>query len=223
MNLVASSYTPSITTLLNAHRAAARPANPQVLVVSQPSTPRQYPLPATLDEAKQAIDVLGTQRITWLNDSAATKSAVLDAIGTHSWVHLACHAVQAKDPMQSAFYLHDGPLTLAEIMQNSFTHTDLAILSACQTAAGDETLTDEVVHLAAGMLGAGFRGTVATLWSILDADAPVVMKELYEHLAMRGLKTEDAANALHLAVTRLRNEVGERAFLRWIPFVHFGL
>ena len=73
------------------------------------------------------------------------------------------------------------------------------------------------------MLGAGFRGTIATLWSISDADAPVVMKELYARLSEWGLKAEDAANALHIAVVRLRNEVGERAFLRWIPFVHFGI
>ncbi|KZV65966.1 hypothetical protein PENSPDRAFT_637553 [Peniophora sp. CONT] len=222
MKIVASSYTPSLAALLNAHRAT-RPPDPQLLVVSQPATPHQSRLPATLEEARQAIEVLGQDRTDWLNDSAATKSAVLDVIGTHGWVHLACHAVQAKDPMQSAFYLHDGTLTLADIMQRSFTHTDLAILSACQTAAGDEALSDEVVHLAAGVLGAGFRGTIATMWSISDADAPVVMKEMYEHLARGGLKAEDAANALHLAVTHLRDKVGERAFLRWIPYVHFGL
>ncbi|VDC04649.1 unnamed protein product [Peniophora sp. CBMAI 1063] len=224
MDVVASSYTPSLATLLNAHRAR-RPPSPkvQVLVVSQPATPRQSRLPATLVEAKQAIGILGQDRTVWLNDAAATKSAVLDAIASHGWVHLACHGAQAKDPMQSAFYLYDGQLTLADIMQRSFTHTDLAILSACQTAAGDEALSDEVVHLAAGMLGAGFRGTVATLWSISDADAPVVMKELYERLAAWGLNSEDAANALHVAVTRLRNQVGERTFLRWLPFVHYGI
>ena len=45
---------------------------------------------------------------------------------------------------------------------------DLALLSACQTSAGDEKLSEEVIHLAAGMLAAGYRGAVATMWSIRD-------------------------------------------------------
>lgn len=33
---------------------------------------------------------------------------------------------------------------------------------------GDEKLSDEVVHLAAGISAAGYRGVVATMWSISD-------------------------------------------------------
>jgi CHAT domain-containing protein len=40
----------------------------------------------------------------------------------------------------------------------------LAFLSACQTAMGDETTPDEMMHLAAALLFAGFRSVVATMW-----------------------------------------------------------
>ena len=40
----------------------------------------------------------------------------------------------------------------------------LAFLSASETAMGDGNLPDEVIHLGATFLFAGFRGVVATMW-----------------------------------------------------------
>jgi CHAT domain-containing protein len=77
----------------------------------------------------------------------------------HSWVHLACHAVQdISGPTQSTF------------------------LSACQTAAGDEKLSEEAVHLVAGMLAAGYRSVITTMWFIMDDDTLPVAAEVYSHL-----------------------------------------
>ena len=40
---------------------------------------------------------------------------------------------------------------------------DLAYLSACQTSTSNEKLSEEAVHLAAGMMAAGYHGDVATM------------------------------------------------------------
>ena len=61
-------------------------------------------------------------------------------------------------------------------------NAELAFLSACQTAVGDEKIPEESAHLAAGMLAVGFKGVVATMWSIRDEDAPVVVEEYYKKL-----------------------------------------
>jgi CHAT domain-containing protein len=50
----------------------------------------------------------------------------------------------------------DGHLEVLEIMKQKIPNADLAFLSACQTSTGDEKLPDEAVHLAAGMLAAGY-------------------------------------------------------------------
>jgi CHAT domain-containing protein len=163
-----------------------------------------------------------------LEDSAATVGAVLaeiDARRPHI-LHLACHGIQ--DPIQptnSAFMLHDGPFTLAALMAKTAENAELAFLSACQTATGDEKLPEEAIHLASGMLAAGYRSVIGTTWSIGDADAPLVVDEVYAQLALRGKDGEktSVAHALHEAVGRLRDKVGEENFLRWILFVHFGL
>ena len=99
----------------------------------------------------------------------------------------------------------------------------LAFLSACQTAQGDKDLSDEAVHIAAGMLFGGYGGVVGTMWSISDHLAPKVAKDVYEHLFRNGRRPDyrDAAWALHDVVGRARREGA--SFNNWIPFIHLGL
>ena len=107
---------------------------------------------------------------------------------------------------------------------------NLAYLSACQTSTGDEKLSEEAVHLAAGMLAAGYRGVVATMWSISDRYGPQVAEDFYARLISQdlelerssGLCTDGAAHALHYSTQMLRKELGDLS-LDWLPYVHFGL
>lgn len=123
----------------------------------------------------------------------------------YNWVHLACHPTQnKKDPAQSAFLLHDGNLSLANITQRSFKNKGLAFLSACQTATGDKQLPDEAVHLAAGMQMAGYPSVIGTMWSIRDEDVPEVARQVYAGLLKDGrMDASRAARALHEAVVKL--------------------
>ena len=121
--------------------------------------------------------------------------------------------------------LHDGGLELSEIIKRQLVGADLADLSACQTSTGDEKLSEEAVHLAAGMLAAGYHGVVATMWSISDRRGPQVAEDFYARLIsqdLSGLSTDDAVRALHYSTQKLRKQLGDLA-LDWIPYVHFGL
>ncbi|KAG8729303.1 hypothetical protein FRC10_004079 [Ceratobasidium sp. 414] len=218
-----SSYTPTLSALL------APPLSPAtfsgIAMVGQAFTPGFSPLPGTGRE----LDKVGEQakhiRHTRLDRKSATRSAVLEAIEQSSWVHLACHASQnAERPMASAFHLQDGPLDLATITKKQLKNTDLAFLSACQTATGDKKLSEEALHLAAGMIMAGFRTVVATLWPIQDGDAPLVAEKSYEYMLKDRLPdTSKAARALHHAVGCLRENVGVEKYGRWAPYIHIGL
>jgi len=140
-------------------------------------------------------------------------------------LHLACHGIQdSLDPTNSAFMLHDGSLPLSVLMTKATVSAELAFLSACQTATGDEKLPEEAVHLTAGMLSIGYKSVIGTMWSIGDEDAPIVADEVYTRLLQFDANEERSrvALALHESVGHLREKVGEQAFLRWIPFVHFG-
>ena len=142
-----------------------------------------------------------------------------------SWVHFACHGVQdRKNPTDSGLLLSGSSrLTLSDIISMRMPSKDLAFLSACQTAAGNEDLSDEVVHMAAGMLSAGYRGVLATMWSISDLHAPTVANDVYVHLFKdkkpNSMKT---AEALHFAIKNLQGKPGVSS-LDWVPFIHMGL
>jgi CHAT domain-containing protein len=141
-----------------------------------------------------------------------------------NWLHLACHGVQKPDdPTKSALILEDGHLTLGEIIRLHLPKAELAFLSACQTTTGDDRLSEEAVHIAGGMLLAGYRGVVATMWSIRDDLAPEVADEFYAHI-MQGSQRPDgrrAAEALHFSVQKLRKR--DVSLIDWIPFVHLGI
>ncbi|THU86946.1 hypothetical protein K435DRAFT_682640, partial [Dendrothele bispora CBS 962.96] len=131
------------------------------------------------------------------------------------------------NPLSSAFALYDGRLELNTLTRLSLKNAELAVLSACQTATGDGNLPEEAVHLAAGMLAAGYHSVIATMWSIRDSDAPLIVDKLYANLLgcrdnSEGQKAKlTPAYALHEAVKHLREEVGEMNFVRWVPFIHF--
>ncbi|KAG8702823.1 hypothetical protein FRC08_003222 [Ceratobasidium sp. 394] len=218
-----SSYTPNLTSLL------APPPDPTLFsggaAIGQMATPGFSPLPgigAELDYIDLRLN--GHMPFTRLEGEQATASAVLAAMEQHSWMHLACHASQdPKKPTASAFHLYDGPLDLATITRKRLTNADLAFLSACQTATGDHDLPEEAVHLAAGMIMAGYRRVIATMWSIEDKDAPLVADRFYAYMLDESMpNTNKAAKALHHAVGCLRGEVGVKEFARWAPYIHIG-
>ncbi|VDB97588.1 unnamed protein product, partial [Peniophora sp. CBMAI 1063] len=231
-NYIVSSYTPSLSALRSCYTGAAkRNSLPNALIVTQPASPGHSRLPNTTKEGTCVADIMRGAQLpsTHLNHDQATVAYVLGIIGQFPWVHLACHGSQRRnDPTQSAFALYDGPLSLADLMSTISDDAELAFLSACQTAMGDENTPEESAHLAAGMLAVGFKGVVATMWSIMDEDAPVVVDAYYKKLielrnsGAVGRGQTGAAYALHEAVAKLRAKVGEGKFGRWAPFVHFG-
>ncbi|KAI0032624.1 CHAT domain-containing protein [Vararia minispora EC-137] len=234
VDMAVSSYTPSLSALLRAEGRTdpAPPSLPNILVVTQPKTPGLPPLPGTVVEGQMiSRHFPNPGAVMLLEHERATVDNILVAMAQHPWVHLACHGVLGdEDVTECAFVVYDGRITFSALMaktrrmEKEDRAPALAFLSACQTAAGDELVLEEAVNLAAGMLAVGYTSVVATLWSIGDADAPIVADGFYEHMT-RGMSsgtTTGTAYALDAAVAQLRGEVGERNFVRWVPFVHFG-
>lgn len=182
-------------------------------------------LPCAIEELERIERIADGLHLELLKGTGATVEAVSKAMEECAWVHLACHAIQdLRDPTDSALFLSDGKLSLAAIAQKSLKHGEFAFLSACQTAVGHQELPEEAIHLAAGMIMAGYATVIGTMWSIKDKHAPLIAGHVYASL-LEG-KTPDsrrAAKALHDAVAALRKEVGEDKYEEWAPFVHIGL
>jgi len=239
---VVSSYTPTVGTLLEKVKASGvgQPSTSQVLLVSQANTP-DLPTPGTIREMDSVKKILGAGADNYmhLDEATATVSRVRQEMETCSWVHFACIGGQDRnDPLSSNLLLYDGQLTLLQIMQLRIPRCKFAFLSACRTATGDAKLSDEAVHLAAGMLAAGCHGVVGTMWSNKDRSGVMVAEPFYEYLAAqkrddndggsprnRQLDSSKAAYVLHHAVQQFRKRTGdtEQGLMDWVPYVHFGL
>ncbi|KAJ3536759.1 hypothetical protein NMY22_g5891 [Coprinellus aureogranulatus] len=216
-----SSYIPSVSALnILVERAPGSVRTVSGLfLTSQPNPPQALRIPGTAREV-QSIYKMATKkgvRALLLEGDALTADRCLRHLDDYSSVHLACHALQNRqDP-------------LAKDLQ----HADLAFLSACQTSTGSENVSDEAVHLAAGMLAVGYRRVVATMWSICDGHAQEVANGFYENLWREqhgesefpgAFDGSASAVALHHATQNLRRSLdnSEASFLAWTPFVHFG-
>ncbi|KAE9386018.1 hypothetical protein BT96DRAFT_556151 [Gymnopus androsaceus JB14] len=222
-----SSYTPSVTALLQAQNLISDEARElKVLAIAQPSAEGQNILPGTETEVDyirhHAGDVVSVQT---LKGSVATVEQVKAGMRENNWAHFACHGIQnGQEPLQSALLLAGSSrLTLNDIITMQLSPKGLAFLSACQTAAGDENLSAEAVHIAAGMLSAGYRSVIATMWSISDLHAPQVANDVYGFL-FKDDKNDitQAAEALHYAIKNLR-EKDKVSFATWVPFIHVGV
>ncbi|KAG8792765.1 hypothetical protein FRC12_004919 [Ceratobasidium sp. 428] len=195
------------------------------LAIGLKTTPEKSDLPYALEEVERVQKVMSGMSFQRLTGSDATIESVLRGLEGNSWVHFACHATQdVGDPNESGFFLHNGKLNLAMITKQPLKHASIAYLSACETAMGDAELPGEAIHLAAGMLMAGFGTVIATMWAMKDEHGPVVAERVYAELLVDGVPdSRQAAAALHSAVAYLRDRVGEDKYEEWAPFVHMGI
>jgi CHAT domain-containing protein len=218
---VVSSYTPTLASILQQQRSLGGPFN--LLTVALPSTPYASSLPKTKEEVGRIQSLATGLSLVELMSKDATVQRVVDEMKASDWVHLACHGEQViPNAMASGLLLHDKKLELSEMIKMSLPKADFAFLSACQTAVGDEKVAEESVHLASGMLFAGYRGLIATMWSINDKDAPQIAEDVYREILKGGKPNrKEAARALHKAVKRLREE-SKGNLLSWVPFIHIG-
>jgi tetratricopeptide (TPR) repeat protein len=217
---VTSSYTSTLTALLRS-RTKSSPSTFRMMVVGLPETLEN--VSPEVDELQRLTSALSLETVS-LQGPDATVERVLTALKDCSWAHFSCHGHQdIEKPMQSHLRLYDGNLTVAQIARDQLCHANLAFLSACHTASGTTHFEDEAFHIAAGLQFAGFGGVIGTLWAVRDKHAPVVSREVYEHLFRKNQSIPDSTNAavaLRKAICRIRRD---GAFLfEWVPFIHIG-
>jgi tetratricopeptide (TPR) repeat protein len=222
-----SSYTPTLRALIDSkNRTASRPCRP--LTLALPITPGLAPLPRADGEARDLDSRVPGG--TMLIGPAATRDELLQRLPQHNCLHFAGHGSQdPADLSGSALYCYDhqanGPVTLDDIAGLRLANADLAFLSACETAVGATQIPDEAMHMAGGLLAAGFAHVVATHWSVGDAQSARAARVFYNELSRPyesgpRLDLTRTATAVHKAVCHLRDRYADPVL--WAPYVHIG-
>lgn len=100
-------------------------------------------------------------------------------------VGLAFHRPFVDSDMQSLVPSNDGVLTGAEAARLQLWGTDLVVLSACDTALGEDAGAEGTWSMAHGFRLAGVRAVMMTLWKVNDDTAPHFMKRFYQTMLER--------------------------------------
>ncbi|MEH2163599.1 MAG: CHAT domain-containing protein [Nostoc sp.] len=179
-------------------------------------------LPAVELEVKQISKAV---RSSMLLNEQFTSQALGDRIKSSSAdiVHLATHG-QFSSRLEDTFLLTwDGKVNvqeLSELLKNrggeSSKAIELLVLSACDTAAGDDRA---VLGLAGLAVKSGARSTIATLWPVKDKAAEMLMTRFYDQLRQPNITK---AEALRQAQINLIRQTDFHDPFFWSAFVLVG-
>ena len=181
------------------------------------------PLPSARVEVRRIC--AHVKAVVVLEGADATEAAVRSELAaSHPMLHFATHGLVPDDLSwlsRPALVLSrggdattDGLLDADEIAGLRLD-ARLVVLSACQTAMGDEIPGEGLQGLTRAFLVAGADRVVASLWSVSDTDTEDLMEALY-----RNLKTLPPADALRAARIEVLRRNPHPFF--WAPFVVFG-
>lgn len=140
-----------------------------------------------------------------------------------SIVHIASHGKFDSDVRNTFLLTYDGKLTLNDleslIRPNQYRGrpVELLVLSACQTAAGDDRAA---LGLAGVAVKAGARSALATLWFVNDQSTSALVSELYGQFLLAPAPSK--ARALQAAQLSLLNDRRFRHPCYWSPYLILG-
>ncbi len=142
---------------------------------------------------------------------------------SYSVVHLATHGQFSSNSDETFLLAYDERIKITELSQwlrnreeNRPKAIELLVLSACETAAGDN---EAALGLAGVAIQAGARSTVASLWALNDASTAELMGQFYQELTKPNITKAQALRNAQL--TLLKQEEYSIPYF-WAPYVLIG-
>ncbi len=149
-------------------------------------------------------------------------------LGRYRIIHFATHGLlNSEHPGLSGLVLslvnengraQDGFLRMHEIY-NLQLSADVVVLSACQTALGQEIKGEGLIGMTRGFMYAGAQRVVASLWQVDDLATRELMERFYRGMLKNGLRP---AAALRAAQLDMLKEKRWAAPFFWSAFVIQG-
>ena len=139
-----------------------------------------------------------------LYEDKATPNAVLDNASGKDVIHMGCHGwFDPEHPEQSGLWLAEGWLTVQRIIAElRLDRTRLATLSSCLSGRVEVRQGEEHVGLLQGVMYAGARAVITSLWSVNDTATRALFEAFYSWYEA-GIPAADAlADAAELVRSR---------------------
>ncbi len=221
----AVSLAPSLSTLAAMHDLTRHRSEAPVPLVAfgNPQPEGDLPsLPQAETQVREIAKLYGPGAHVYLG-AAATERRLKDECPSARVLHIATHGVlNDVNPMYSHLVLardaqDDGRLHGREIARLPL-HSDLVILSACDTARGRTRGGEGVIGMSWALFLAGCPSTVVSQWAVDAATTTSLMVAF--HRELRAGATESAA--LRDAALAVMHDPQSRHPYYWAPFVLIG-
>lgn len=179
----------------------------------------------TLPAASREIREIGKLRsaVTTLDGPQATKERFLSLAGKFPDLHLATHGILDPEQPERSYLLMAGAdeqsqrLSIAEIAGLRLSPNGMTILSACETAVGEQVPGAALITLSAAFSQAGSQSIMASLWKVADDATRDLM--IAFHQALPNVGRAQALRQAQLAL--LKNPTTAHPFY-WAPFILIG-
>ncbi|UBF26128.1 CHAT domain-containing protein [Kovacikia minuta CCNUW1] len=190
-----------------------------------PSTYSQFsPLPEVKAELRLIEETgIPTTKLVDQNFTSQTLAQKINSL-PFKVVHLATHGQFSSQAKNTFILAADGPINVNKLdnllrskTQNPSEAVELLVLSACQTAAGDNRAT---LGLAGVAVRAGARSTLASLWQIDDRSTAVFIGEFYRELATAKLTRAEALRRAQITLLKQYPQYNRPVY--WAPYVLVG-
>ena len=141
-------------------------------------------------------------------------------------VHLATHGQFSSNPDETFIVTWNDQIKVKEFEDllkvreetGNAQPIELLVMSACQTAVGDERAALGIAGVA---VRSGARSTIATLWSVKDESTVALMDQFYQQLSQNSASMTKA-EALRQAQMSLIHSSNFNHPFYWSPFVLIG-
>lgn len=189
----------------------------QLLALGNPVPPSKEwsDLPGAEAEVKVIAEKFPARAVETHVRGAATGKLLTERSLTGQALHLALHG-EAGSVNNTRLVMSDGYLGVQEIWGLALENSPLVVLSACETAVGEQLPGDEVTSLTNGFLFAGARSVIGSLWKVPDEPTMQLFSSFYDYL----LQGKSPAEALALAQRPLIKD--GLAPMAWGAFVVAG-
>lgn len=148
----------------------------------------------------------------------ATRERTLEQVEERDVIHFATHAyIDAEDGHRSRLSLAEGDLSVGEIYGLDLKSGSMAVLGACETAAG-KARGPHLTSLATAFTSAGASTVVATRWPVDDQASEQFFGSFYNFLSQGASRGE----ALRKARLEFSQDVRWRDPIHWAAFCLIG-
>ena len=178
------------------------------------------------NEVRQIAKKVRTSAQKKLLNSDFKKSAIRKAIKSSSVpvIHLATHGLFSSQAENTFIITSDGEVNVNQLKSllrnreiNQQQAIELLVLSACQTAKGDDRA---VLGIAGVAIQSGARSTLATLWGVADDTTSQVMIDFYNNLINKKMSKAEAIRKAQANLFQKNSRYRHPYY--WAPFVLVG-